>query len=240
MSLNTSNIIHIVVEVVALLSLTTYVIQQNRKMMVIIDSLTEKVEEQEEKIDKHDKVISDILKKMSKNKEISFPKPLPASNFLLTPTPKSSKPVSICLDNERCQEIFHNEEEEEHEYDEYDEYDDYEDEHKEEVEDFVEEQSLVEEEEEQHYEPKFTVFFPKVEEVFHQEQSISKVEELTDDQLEEVTLLEEEKVAVKEAVIPEVKDKKKKKKSASMSDIDKELEDELNDLYKEEIMSSHS
>ena len=33
--------------------------------------------------------------------------------------------------------------------------------------------------------------------------------------------------------------RKEKKKTPSMSDIDKELEDELNDLYKEEIMASH-
>lgn len=56
MSLNTSQIIHIVTEMIALLSITAYFMNENKKLTGKLNSLSEKVEEQDEKLQKHDKV----------------------------------------------------------------------------------------------------------------------------------------------------------------------------------------
>jgi hypothetical protein len=221
MSLNTSNIIHIVVEVVTLLAITVYFLQQNRKMMNLIDSLTDKVDEQDEKIEKHDKVIADILKTINKTNTVSptssfitssTSASLPISSPVITTT--SSKPLNICFGNS-CETDFE-ETEDEHEEEEVDHDHEHEDE---------------EEEEQENYHD---------EEVIHE---TSKVEELEDEPV--VVEIIEEPPPPPVVIIEDVKEtshkkkRKKKKKTPSMIDIDKELEDELNDLYKEEIMASH-
>ena len=66
MSLNTFNIIHIVVEVVTLLSITAYFLHQNSKIMSRIDNLNNTIEEYEEKIGEQDKKINGILKSLKK------------------------------------------------------------------------------------------------------------------------------------------------------------------------------
>lgn len=221
MSLNTSNIIHIVVEVVTLLAITVYFLQQNRKMMNLIDSLTDKVDEQDEKIEKHDKVISDILKTINKTSIVSpttssfitssASASLPISSPVITTT--SSNPVNICFGNSCETDLGETEDEhEEHEEEEFE----HEHEH--------------EEEEENHHN----------QEIIYE---TTKVEELEDEPV--VVEIIEEPPPPPFVIIEDVKEtsskkkRKKKKKTPSMIDIDKELEDELNDLYKEEIMASH-
>ena len=200
MSLNTANIIHIVVEVVTLLSITVYFLQQNRKMMDMIDSLSEQMDEQEEKIKKHDKVIADILKTL-KDSPTSSAVPPP----IILPSPLSSMFNSVLLNPSS---------------------------------------------------DGFPSFFPTSQQ--HQ-QSTSYVEEASEEQFDEDEEEEEEifesvvdvkepepepepEPMLQETKITDVKKKKKKKKktSTSSNDIDKELEDELNELYKEEIMKNNT
>lgn len=66
MSLSTFNIIHIVVEVVSLLSITAYFLHQNGKIMSHIDTLNQTIEEHEEKMAEQDKKINGILKSLKK------------------------------------------------------------------------------------------------------------------------------------------------------------------------------
>lgn len=222
MSLNTSNIIHIVVEVVTLLAITVYFLQQNRKMMNLIDSLTDKVDEQDEKIEKHDKVIADILKTINKTSMVSPPtssfitstKPPSSPSLPVITTTTTSNPVNICFGNSCETDVEETDNEHEHEH---------------------------EEEDDKHLEE-------DVQEIIHE---VSKVEELDEEPPVVVEIIEEPVVPPAPLVIikkeenngkeetSSKKKRKKKKKTPSMSDIDKELEDELNDLYKEEIMASH-
>jgi len=207
-----------VAEVVTLLAITVYFMQQNRKMMDLIDSLTDKVEDQEEKIEKHDKVIADILKTMNKANQSSSSRPntnsnlpiftttatvstLPSTTFIFDPKPS----INLCFDNDCGDEEEEEEQDHEHEHD----------------------HDHEEEEAEQKYE-------------------VSKVEELDElIGLEFNDIHVDEVEEIIEIPIEDVKDthtkkkRKKKKKTPSIAEIDKELEDELNDLYKEEIMNSH-
>jgi len=208
MSLNTSNIIHIVVEVITLLSITIYFMQQNKRMMDMIDSLSEQVEEQEEKIKKHDSLIADIFKTL-KDRDAPVSSPQPQQPRIITPItsmlnsvllqqpsldkfpnfftqskPTSSSYVVEEADDEPFGKIIEEEEEEE--------------------------------EAEEEYNPPTPPPPPPI------------VPE-PEPQIVEIT---EESVKKKK--------KKKKKSSSSSSDIDKELEDELNELYKEELLKNNS
>jgi hypothetical protein len=217
MSLNTSNLIHIVAEVVTLLAITTYFLHQNRKMNDLIDSLTERLEEQEEKIEKHDKVISDILKTLKSNDKPT-PSPQCVGDKCVMPTPPYASMLnSVFLDNPFPQffaqpstttssSIV------------------------EEADSEVEEKELDEEEEEQ----------PQQEIVVDEEEEDPQPIPLPPLELVEpepkVVEIKDEPVTTESSK----KKKKKKKKANSVTDIDKELEDELNDLYKEEIMRNNS
>lgn len=217
MSLNTSNLIHIVAEVVTLLAITTYFLHQNRKMTELIDSLTERLEEQEEKIEKHDKVISGILKTL-KTKDggsaTSNSTPHCVGDKCVMPTPPFASMLnSVFMDNPFPQ--FFNQpsasvgtsivEEADSELEE---------EHEEEEE--PQQEIIVEEEEEELPPPPHALV-----------ENEPKVVEIKDEPLVSSTEVSKKK-------------KKKKKKANSVTDIDKELEDELNDLYKEEIMRNNS
>lgn len=203
MSLNTSNIIHIVVEVITLLSITIYFMQQNKRMMDMIDSLSEQVEEHEEKIKKHDSVIADILKTLKERDAPAVSSP---------PPPRIITPITSMLNSVLLQQP-----------------------------------SL----------DKFPSFFTQTQ---SHPTSSSFVEEADDEQIIEEEEEEEEEFIpppLPPTIVPEPpqiepqiveiseesvkKKKKKKKKSSSASiDIDKELEDELNELYKEELLKNNT
>lgn len=217
MSLNTSNIIHIVAEVVTLLAITTYFLHQNRKMNELIDSLTERLEEQEEKIEKHDKVISDILKTLKSSKEdgsgtTTSSAPQCVGDKCVLPTPPFASMLnSVFLENPFPQFFAPS---------------------------VGTSSSVVEEADSELEEDYF------VENVEEPQQEIIEEEEEEAIQSPPLELVQDEPqvVEIKDEPVVEVskKKKKKKKKSNSVSDIDKELEDELNDLYKEEIMRNNS
>jgi hypothetical protein len=213
MSLNTSNLIHIVAEVVTLLAITTYFLHQNRKMTELIDSLTERLEEQEEKIEKHDKVISDILKTL-KTKDGGNSAPHCVGDKCVMPTPPFASMLnSVFMDNPFPQ-FFSQPSASVG------------------TSSIVEEADSELEDEQEDEEPQQEII----------------VEEEEEDELllpPPPLALEPQVVEIKDEPIVSTaevskKKKKKKKKANSVTDIDKELEDELNDLYKEEIMRNNS
>lgn len=237
MSLNTSNIIHIVVETITLVAITTYFMQQNKKMMEHIDNLNEKIEEQDEKLLKHDKLISDILKNQNKMSQyvaqpavnhVAQPVVNPVVNPVVQPAvqPAVNPAVQTTVNpvlNQLSQlftptMLFTNVnsgnnsnivEIVDHDED-YDEDDD----------------CCV-----NGVCPLPSYLQPESHQVEELEPEIEQVQEL-----EQVVVQEPQKVEESSSK----KRKKKKKKSVSLTEIDKELEDELNELYKEEIIKDNS
>jgi hypothetical protein len=217
MSLNTSNIIHIVAEVVTLLAITTYFMHQNRKMTDLIDSLTERLEEQEEKIEKHDKVISDILKTL-KTKDGGGATPAPHcvgdKCVMPTPPPFASMLNSVFMENPFPQFFAQPPS------------------HSVGTTSSVVEEADSEEDDEPHFneeeEPAEEILIEEVQDIpCAIIEDVPQIVEIKDEPVLSTTEISKKK-------------KKKKKKSNSVTDIDKELEDELNDLYKEEIMRNNS
>ena len=231
MSLNTSNIIHIVVETITLVAITTYFMQQNKKMMEHIDNLNEKLEEQDEKLLKHDKLISDILKKQNKMSQYAAqptvqPTVQPVVQHTVQPVVHTTvNPVLNQLsqlftptmlfnngnpDNSNVVEIIDQDED-------YYEDDDC----------CVNGVCTL---------PSYLQ--PELHQVEELEPELDQVQELfgtgksTNANVQETQQVEESSNSKKR--------KKKKKKSVSLTEIDKELEDELNELYKEEIIKDNS
>lgn len=212
MSLNTTQIIHIVADVAILMSITVYFMNENKKLVSQIDTLSKKVESQEERITKQDGVILEILKHLDNTKpsfkeiviEPSLPSPLPPGCCFISST-----------GNQVCSPI--------EEVDEEDDDDDEED-----------DGQHVEENRENENEPQVTqvvivVPTPPIEEKKIEPSLVSKVEEI----------IEEEEIppVVTSSSVQSKKRKRKKSKTSSSSspnDIDKELENELNELLKEE------
>ena len=216
MSLNTSHVIHIVTEMIALLSITAYFMNENKKLTGKLNSLSEKVEEQDEKLHKHDKVLFDILRQMESSK---------VQNVVMTPSPASGisyKPICITTSsgNQVCTPSYGLEKVDEEEE---------EDEEAEE-----EEEEEKEEEEKEACESKLNVILvsPSSPPVF----SESKVEEIIEEEEPPPVFISPTQP------LPSSSEKKKRKrhnKKKNQSSIDKELENELNELFKEEILSSH-
>ena len=177
-----------------------------------IDSLNERVEEQEEKLEKHEKVIGDILKTLQTQQRPSVPEkevkttnvaeqcpggvcavPLDGMSSFIQSFPTMSLPIPFMtfghdtkeVDSGQVQEVFEEESENE-----------------EEVEEVVAASAPV-------------VLEPIVENLEESEPQLEKVE-----------------------VKDKKKKRKKKKNNNSMADIDKELESELSELFKEEILNS--
>jgi len=212
MSLNTSQIIHIVTEMIALLSITAYFMNENNKLTGKLNSLSEKVEEQDEKLQKHDKVLFDILRQMESSK---------VQNVVMTPSPSpgiSYKPICITTSsgNQICTPSYGLEK----------------------VEEEDEEEEEEEEAQEEGYESNMNVILISPPVVSLPPPPVpSKVEEIIE---------EEEEVLPPPQPQPSSSDKKKRKRhnkkktqTSSVTDIDKELENELNELFREEILSSH-
>lgn len=215
MSLNTTQIIHIVADVAILMSITVYFMNENKKLVSQLDTLSKKLESQEERITKQDGVILEILKHLDNTKpslkeiviEPSLPSPLPPGCCFI-----SSNGNQVCSPIE--------------EVDDDDDEDD--------------DGQQLEEEVENGNEPLITevvivVPTPPFEEKKIEPSLVSKVEEIIED--EEIPPVLTSSV---QSLTPIDKKKRKRKKSktssssSSPNDIDKELENELNELLKEE------
>lgn len=215
MSLNTSQVIHIVTEMIAILSITTYFMHENKKLTGKINSLSEKVEEQDEKLQKHEKVLFDILRQMESSNSVQ--------NVVISPSPASSgisyKPICITTSsgNQVCTPSFGLE-------------------------------KVDEEEEEEEYESKLNVILvsppislpppvlseSKVEEIIEEEELLPPPVFLKSPSPPHPPPSSSEKKKRKRH-----NNKKKSNQASSITDIDNELENELNELFKEEILSSH-
>jgi hypothetical protein len=230
MSVNTSQVVHIVAEIVVLLSMTVYFMHENKKLASRIDSLSKKVEEQEEKLEKHDGVILDILKHLeSSNKPKIVVEPLPSlSSISYKPGPGlcyiNSNGDEVCTVPTRTDdglEDIHEEEEEEEDDGGVDD-----DEEVVEVEKEVETKSSDDD----------VVTIPSITDnvVILMAPVMPSMEPVSTSTVEEV--IEED-----ESVIPPSAPKKKRKrhkqrsKQPTVTDIDKELENELNELLSEEL-----
>jgi hypothetical protein len=231
MSVNTSQVVHIVAEIVVLLSMTVYFMHENKKLASRIDSLSKKVEEQEEKLEKHDGVILDILKHLeSSNKPKIVVEPLPSlkssSSISYKPGPGlcyiNSNGDEVCTVPTRTDDVIHEEEEEEEEDDGGDD-----DEEVVEVEKEVETKSSNDDD---------VVTIPSITDnvVILMAPVMPSMEPVSTSTVEEV--IEED-----ESLIPPSAPKKKRKrhkqrsKQPTVTDIDKELENELNELLSEEL-----
>ena len=62
------NIVHIVSELIALIGITFYFNQKNKKMMVHIEDLSQRLEEQEDLINKHERIINQLVEFIKKEK----------------------------------------------------------------------------------------------------------------------------------------------------------------------------
>lgn len=220
MSLNTTQIIHIVAEVAILMSMTVYFMHENKKLVSRLETLSKKVESQEEKVTKHDGVILEILKHLDKS----------MSKVVMEPSSASPLPPGCCFisstGNQVCTPIDEEEDEEEEEQE--------------------ADEKEVEEEDTKKEEtplfspppPSFIILAPPSDE--NLEVSTSKVEEVVEEDETPSKVIDEE-----EEIVPNIntinnKKKRKRKKSksnassSSQNDIDKELESELNELLQEE------
>jgi hypothetical protein len=217
--------------------------QQNKKMMEHIDNLNEKIEEQDEKLLKHDKLISDILKNQNKMMSqyvaqhvvnpavqptvnpVAQPAVNPVAQSAVNPVVQPAVQTTVNPVLNQLSQLFtptmlftnvnsgNNSnivEIVDHDED-YDEDDD----------------CCV-----NGVCPLPSYLQPESHQVEELEPEIEQVQEL-----EQVVVQEPQKA---EESSNSKKRKKKKKKSVSLTEIDKELEDELNELYKEEIIKDNS
>lgn len=217
MSLNTTQIIHIVADVAILMSITVYFMNENKKLVSQIDTLSKKVESQEDRITKQDGVILEILKHLDNTKP-SF------KEIVIEPSLSSPLPPGCCFisstGNQVCSPI--------EEVDEEDDDNDDEEDDGQHLEENKEEEENENENEPQVTQVVIVVPTPPPEEKKIEPSLVSKVEEIIE---------EEEIPPVVTSSVQSKKRKRKKSKTSSSSspnDIDKELENELNELLKEE------
>ena len=74
--LKNKQLIHVAVEVVVLVGLVYYVSSKNKKLMNHIEDLAQRVEEQDEQIEKHEQIIRQLVDAMNR---INPPRPTPVS-----------------------------------------------------------------------------------------------------------------------------------------------------------------
>lgn len=207
MSLSTFNIIHIVVEVISLLSITAYFLQQNSKIMSQIDNLNSTIEEHEDKITEQEKKINSILKVIKKleNREVKEKPPKEDSGGCVDgvcPIPQSyqSFPMNFQIPIPSMKSFF---------------------------EPFNQSSSQVQEiimEEDEEDE--------EMNDEYEKPSSVEIIEEEPNQEIEDEEPLKVVPPPPEPPTVPVSKKKKKKKKNSvtSVPDLDKELEDELNEL----------
>lgn len=212
---NTSQVVHIVSEIVVLLSITGYFMNENRKLVSRIDSLSKKLEDQEEKLEKHDSVILDILKHLETNKPTIVVDSLPS---LSSPSSSISyKTTGCCIMNSNGEQMCTVPMMTSDGLDDIDEEGEDMEEEDEEEDEVIDKPSISD---------NVVILMSPMITPF----STSKVEEV----------VEEDEILPLPPPPPPVEPKKKRKrnknrsKQTTVNDIDKELENELNELLNEE------
>lgn len=88
-------LIHVATEIVVGLSVTFYFNQQNKKLKSYIDDLFQRIEQQEEEIQKHTEIIEKLLKVINEN-QMNLPQTKPRDKIIKTKTfkkPTKEKPI---------------------------------------------------------------------------------------------------------------------------------------------------
>jgi hypothetical protein len=108
--LDNKQIIHIVSEIVIILGITFYFTQKNKKLMNHINDLTQRIEEQEDILQKHEQMItklSSMIEELNSRKSgffsmDNFPKEMKvpnSKNSMPTPSPNTFSHSTIILEN---------------------------------------------------------------------------------------------------------------------------------------------
>ena len=108
--LDNKQIIHIVSEIVIILGITFYFTQKNKKLMNHINDLTQRIEEQEDILQKHEQIItklSSMIEELNSRKSgffsmDNFPKEMKvpnSKNSMPTPSPNTFSHSTIILEN---------------------------------------------------------------------------------------------------------------------------------------------
>ena len=85
--LENKQIIHIATEIVALMGIIFYFSSKNKKLLAHIEDLSQRLEEQEDLIQKHEKIIKQLVQIVNKNGTVQPKQPI-------QPTQQSSTPVA--------------------------------------------------------------------------------------------------------------------------------------------------
>jgi len=105
--LDNKQIIHIVSEIVIILGITFYFTQKNKKLMNHINDLTQRIEEQEDILQKHEQMItklSSMIEELNSRKSGFFPmdnfvKEIKVPNSIPKPSPNTFSHSTIILEN---------------------------------------------------------------------------------------------------------------------------------------------
>ena len=88
--LENKQIIHIATEIVALMGIIFYFSSKNKKLLSHIEDLSQRLEEQEDLIQKHEKIIKQLVQIVNKNGTVQHTQPTQPTQ----PTQQSSTPVA--------------------------------------------------------------------------------------------------------------------------------------------------
>lgn len=91
--LENKQMIHIVSEVVVLIGLTFYFNQKNKKLLNHIEDLAQRIEEQEDLLQKHENIIKKLVSSINELHANNPTQPLP-KNVMRKPVPKASPKAS--------------------------------------------------------------------------------------------------------------------------------------------------
>jgi len=109
--LEKKHMIHILTEVVVLVALTFYFSSKNKKLLEHIEDLSKRLEEQEELVQNHEKIIQQLLENVNKNKEV-YKRQSP-SNVKYTKQSNRKNKDKVLLENKKnIQDMFYTQEEE--------------------------------------------------------------------------------------------------------------------------------
>ena len=108
--LEKKHMIHILTEVVVLVALTFYFSSKNKKLLEHIEDLSKRLEEQEEIVQNHEKIIQQLVENVNKNKEV-YKKQSP-SNLKYTKQSNRKNKDKVLLENKKnIQDMFYTQDE---------------------------------------------------------------------------------------------------------------------------------
>lgn len=108
--LEKKHMIHILIEVVVLVALTFYFSSKNKKLLEHIEDLSKRLEEQEELVQNHEKIIQQLVENVNKNKEV-YKKQSP-SNVKYTKQSNRKNKDKVLLENKKnIQDMFYTQDE---------------------------------------------------------------------------------------------------------------------------------